>query len=106
MRRKTTIATAISIIAILAFGAVIANPESAFAKKLPAPVVNFIKKVSELSQGGFSRVQAVLDRWFQKITGYTFTETIKAIIRAIKNFIVWVYKLVLKILEWAISLFP
>lgn len=104
--KKTKITAGISIVLILAVGAVALNPDSAFARKLPAPVKDFIKKVVEFSQSGFSNIWTATNRWFQRVTGYTLNQVLKAVLNALKNFIVWVYKLVLKILEWAISLLP
>ena len=75
-------------------------------KKIPNPFVNLIKKVLQGAESGLLNIWQGIDRWFKKMTGYTLTQTIKAILNAIKNITVWVYKLVLKLLEWAISLFP
>ena len=73
-------------------------------KKIPSPFVNLIKKVFESAESGFLNIWQGIDRWFQKITGYTLTQTLKAILKGIKNLIVWIYNLILKLLEWVISL--
>ena len=75
-------------------------------KKIPSPFVNFIKKVFEGAGSGFLNIWRGINSWFQRVTGYTLTQTLKAILKGIKNLITWVYNLILKLLEWIISLFP
>ena len=75
-------------------------------KKIPSPFIKLIKKIFESAEAGFLNIWQGIDRWFQKVTGYTLTQTLKAILKGIKNLIVWLYNLILKLIEWAISLFP
>ncbi|MBI2034058.1 MAG: hypothetical protein HYT13_03105 [Candidatus Liptonbacteria bacterium] len=75
-------------------------------KKIPSPFVNFTKKVLESAEAGFLNIWRGINSWFQKVTGYTLTQTLKATLKGIKNLIVWLYNLILKFFEWAISLFP
>ena len=75
-------------------------------KKIPSSFINFIRKIYRVAESGFSNKWKGIDRWFKKVTGYTLTQTLKAILKGIKNLIVWVYDLILKLLEWIISILP
>ena len=75
-------------------------------KKIPSSFINFIKKVFQSAKSIFLNIWEGIDRWFKKITGYTLTQTLKAIITAVKNTVIWIYNLIIKFFKWAVSLFP
>ena len=75
-------------------------------KKIPGPIINLIKKTLESAEAGFLGIWDGINRWFQRVTGYTLTQTLKSILKGIKSLVVWVYNLILKLLEWIISVLP